>query len=343
MPLYDAFFYDGGFTKNHSKISISAKFILIKLYEFKCGYYLKSDEIISGKINGKICYAIGNCIDSLLKLIIDDELIENEKEYSEKKDIHPPFLITYIITDEEYVGEYEYYKINDGKTLYTYDAFTEVKKNIWASFEEQELPLLMPMVSIFAKDVSIFNMQVLEKYCIGRNNEWKYIFDYVIRVGDVEIYQQCPIDLKIGELKSKEDVKAVKYKVAKLIIKAYQEKDIPKKFITAWTALEVYINNRFSDFQINMFPCDEFKNYKYAKIEKYFNKGDYKIQTFIQKVIYLCLVVFKCDDLEIINRISENKKYRDRYFHGEVLTSNEMKNASRVILMDLMKIIFLDN
>lgn len=228
--------------------SISARFHCLHVYKIQ-GFTLDGVTLHpqSGVIdNRSFQLAVGTSVNAICRLLVNDDLVENEQEWQTQAKCIPPYLVVHFGPSEDHVFAGTRGDV-DGPIIQTYDGF-RVARTEMDAWGAAVLPsLLTGFVSGFSAQVQRVKISTIHRVFYGLTNDGRTLSDTRL-TGSGHAYGSIHLDSEQISTNLAEAINIagrIKRKVARFFHLAMQEDDPLKRFLFYFLAVEIQTHETF--------------------------------------------------------------------------------------------------
>jgi hypothetical protein len=302
---------------------VSAKFFSVHVYQMQGitvpADYLKSYPVKIADHQHPI--AIGNSVNSLSRLLFNDDFTQDEEAWKRENNCAPPYLaIKYGPTCEHSVSNGWIKADDDG--ISTFDSFRAAKAEL-EQLEEITLPSLTSALhSSFSAPNQYFQLKEINRVVVGITVKNDIVKDtrFEFNHAGFLVTQLSVENLQHNLQKTQSVISRINPKVARFIHLARQEEDPLKRFLYFFLAIEIETHSVYAsiDHSKNLAKLINVQPHIQVASTSLFESQREKLTSLKDRFIWCVMCVWthmQDSDVESFKRL---KKIRDDIAHGSI-------------------------
>ena len=237
---------------------IEARFHLAHIYHIKGVSIEKDAELCIQDVqynDVKFSIAIGNSLNSLMRALADDDMVEDERKWEKDKKTGPPYALVLVGPTETYSSNGKYWQEKEGAII-TYSCFLEAKFELKQKMEKL-LTVLLPAISVrFFHSEYPSVLQLVWKTAFGTTRDGRNVQDiHSSGSASVSFNKKVTVE-EIDSIfkKTLDGLDKVSVRAAKYFYMGLCETDNLKKFLFYFLSIEVYTHETYKAINFSGSP-----------------------------------------------------------------------------------------
>jgi hypothetical protein len=302
---------------------VSAHFLSARVYQLQ-GISLPDDylETIQVKIADNLyLVAIGNSVNSLSRLLFNDDFTQDEVLWEKENSCTPPYALIKCGPTGEYSASHGWIKTDDDG-ITTFARFLEAKARL-QYLEDVALPsLTSSLLCSFTASSQYFQLKEVTHEVIGVTANNVLVRD---RHFERKIFGYLVASLSIDELQTtlnsfKKLANKINPRVSRFIHLAQQEEDPLKRFLYFFLAIEIETHSVYTSIEHSKHLAKLINVQSHIKIAStnLFESHREKITNLKDRFIWCAMCVWTHLNDSDIDSFKRLKKIRDEIAHGSI-------------------------
>ncbi len=312
-----------GFRPIGENESITAVFHSLHVYEVQ-GFTMSNESLINfGGHISEFSYevAVGNNVNELSKILVGDDLAEDEAAWLKENQSTPPYVIIHIGPTSKHSCATGHIKM-EGSNITTFETFTAAKAEL-KNIEQKVLPsVIAALTCSFNADDNHVKFRQLSREVFGLTPTGSVVHDVRIDFNASGYVSRGKSKEALMDSASKAVSLAADFnpKVAMFIQLALQEDDLLKRFLYFFLSIEVEIHSAFSsiDHSANISRIVNCEGRITTSTIDLFKKQNANLKSLSDKFVWCALCVWAHVTDEDIAEFNRLKKFRNDIAHGSI-------------------------
>lgn len=325
MPLSNYALELTGFKKIPEEASIVAKFYGLHVY--KTGGLSLADDtspLFSWGLDGtEFQFAFGNNLNSVCRLLTNDDFSDDLETWEKEKECQPPYLVVLLGPTPPHTATNCWTK-RESETLLTYEAFLNARADLRATKSAILPRFLTGLACEFQKSLGVIGFDFVHSTAFGVTDQGENVHDLGLSVfgrGTVTVNIDDAA-LSDGMASAKSIAEQVNYKAAKFFEQGMREKDELKAFLFLFLSMETTTHKTFNriDHKAHIESLFQPDDRIAPEARALFEIRKEFMKDLTPRFIWCATCVWKGISSDDISEFKSLKKVRDDIAHGKVIS-----------------------